>query len=157
MKSLLVLCLLTCALQVNASVGRSFVGDRSFVGEGTWSDNAEQRGVITSRLYFGWLGGAKVDYDVEFDRGGGLRLQVIVQPRRDGSCRILTLEKERIGTCRVDEETSKIILSFTQDGAQLEIWVDFFSSEDSIGVVAKKTTSDGLIITWNDALSEASE
>ena len=157
MKSLLMLCLFACALQVNASGERGFVGDRSFVGEGTWSDSAERRGVMTSRLYLGWLGGVKVDYDVEFDNGEGLRLQMIVQPHRDGSCSVLTLEKEVLGTCYMNSETGGLVISFAQDGAQIELRVFFLDREDDTVAVVAKKFANGNIVSWNDELSEVSE
>ena len=161
MKRVLIFCLFTCSLQVIAGV------DRNFVGKGTWSDSAENKGIITSHLHLGWLSGIKLDYRVKINSSDDFHTQMIVQPHGNDSCSLLTLEKKRLGSCRADEEIGGLVLSYTQDGNKIELTFVMNPSDDSIDITVKKVSrrtilrrlfpSDDSSMTWQDKLSEVSE
>ena len=153
MRKVLVLWMFACSLQVMAGV------DRNFVGAGKWSDNAGNSGSITSQLHLGWLSGIKLDYRVKLDGDEALHAQMIVQPHSDNSCTLLTLDKERMGACRADEEIGGMVFSYSQQGVDKaeQIELTFVMGDAGNIDITVKKISDGSIVTWQDKLSEVSE
>lgn len=154
MKKVLMFCMFTCSLQVIAGV------DRNFVGKGTWSDDAGNSGEITSHLHLGWLSGIKLDYRVKIDGDEVLHSQMIVQPHRDNSCNLLTLDKKNLGSCRADEEIGGMVLSYAQEYLDKTVMIQltFIMGDDSSTIdITVNKLSEGNSITWQDKLSEVSE
>ena len=155
MKRVLVLWMFVCSLQVTAGV------DRNFVGAGSWSDIVGNSGSITSQLHLGWLSGIKIDYRVKLDGDVVLHSQLLVQPHSDNSCTLLTLDENRTGSCRADEEIGGMVLSYThfdnREQNREHVELTFVMGDDGNIDITVKKTADGNVFTWQDKLSEVSE